>query len=122
MKKKWAARCPKAFRLFFFFQLSTSFFFEWGAFPLFTRLAFYMFKILGLRNLSNNGLGLLLGLGALTESVLEATVDIGQVAHAAGTGGLSADALIAPVVCWIKKNKSRKFGQQCDSKGCIQLE
>ena len=49
-------------------------------------------------HLSNDGLDLLLGLGALTETVLEATVDIGQVAHATGTGGLSADALVAPVV------------------------
>ncbi len=50
------------------------------------------------RYLSNDGLDLLLGLGALTETVLEAAVDIGQVTHATGTGGLSAGGLLAPVV------------------------
>lgn len=59
--------------------------------------------------LSSNGLDLLLGLGALTETVLEATVDIGQVAHATGTGGLSADGLLAPVVCCSSKRGKKRY-------------
>ena len=57
------------------------------------------------RYLSNDGLDLLLGLGALTETVLEATVDIGQVTHAAGTGGLSASGLLAPVVYLVMSDR-----------------
>jgi hypothetical protein len=47
----------------------------------------------------NGSLDLFLGLSALTETVLEATVHLGQVAHATSTGGLSALALHTPVVC-----------------------
>lgn len=80
----------------FYFRFSYIFLF----FPLSQGVSVLLIQSFGYReNLSNNGLGLLLGLSALTETVLEATVDIGQVAHAAGTGGLSADALDAPVVC-----------------------
>jgi hypothetical protein len=52
------------------------------------------------RKLSRGGgNGLLLGLGTLTEAVLEATGDVLQVAHTAGTGGLSALSLDGPVDC-----------------------
>ena len=37
--------------------------------------------------------------GAGLEAVLEAALDVAEVAHSAGAGGLSALGLLAPVVC-----------------------
>ena len=91
--------CPKTK---IYFRLSYIFFLF---FPLSQGVSVLSIQSLVKENLSNNGLGLLLGLGALTETVLEATVNIGQVAHATGTGGLSADALDAPVVCERIRNR-----------------
>ena len=53
-----------------------------------------------------NNLGALGALGALggadLEAVVEAAVDLLEVAHSAGTGGLSALGLLAPVDCRTK--------------------
>ncbi|GMR35977.1 hypothetical protein PMAYCL1PPCAC_06172, partial [Pristionchus mayeri] len=52
-------------------------------------------------HLVGGGLGALLlgdGNGALTETVLEAALDLLQMAHAASSGGASADSLDGPLV------------------------
>jgi hypothetical protein len=47
----------------------------------------------------SGSLDLLLGLGTFTEAVLETTRNVLEVAHTAGTGGLSTLGLDRPVDC-----------------------
>ena len=70
-----------------------------------------------MRRLGLGGLGTL-GLCTFSETVLEATVDVLQVSHSAGAGGVPSDGLETPVV----RSQSCVWVSTCGACGLLEVE